>query len=105
MNILLERHHFYHRTQNLYESFENFSNDVSLLADSCQFGAFKENLIRDRVIFGLLDKTLSKAIVQRGGNPSIEEVLKFCRKLNDQEESNTPDTIDVFDEPQESTGN
>lgn len=87
MNILRERYKFYRRKQKFNESHENFAHDIQKLSESCQFGDFKDYLIRDHFIFGLHDERICLAIVDNGGDPSINELIEFCQFMETQNEA------------------
>lgn len=88
MNILQERYHFYLRQQENYETISDFADQVHQLASACQFGRLEESLVRDHVLFGLLNKQITLRIIQAGGNPSLSQVVEFCLRF-DAEEENT----------------
>lgn len=58
-NIIFERYKFNTRTQQPGESIENFITSLHSLAEHCQYGALKDELIRDRIVVGMLDRKTS----------------------------------------------
>ena len=58
-NTIFARARFNRRKQNRGESVNSFIEDLQRLANNCQFGTHKEELIRDRIVVGVLDDTLS----------------------------------------------
>ncbi|XP_038118749.1 uncharacterized protein LOC119769631 isoform X1 [Culex quinquefasciatus] len=56
----IQRFQFYNRKQGLYESAEDFILDVKQHAELCDFGAFKDVAIRDRLICGMADSVLQE---------------------------------------------
>ncbi|XP_064481290.1 uncharacterized protein LOC135394473 [Ornithodoros turicata] len=58
-NVIYERACFNQRRQMEHESVEDFVTDLHRLADTCEFGTLKMELIRDRLVVGLLDKAVS----------------------------------------------
>ena len=61
-NIIFERAKFNLRSQQEGESVETFITDLHCLADHCEFGILKDELIRDRIVVGLKDKKLSEKL-------------------------------------------
>jgi len=62
-NVIFERAKFNLRSQkDNYESVENFITDLYCLAEYCEFGTLKDDLIRDRIVVGLKDKKLSEQL-------------------------------------------
>lgn len=61
-NIIYERGKFNMRKQEPHETADTFITDLHKLADTCDYGSLKEDLIRDRIVVGLLDKSLSEKL-------------------------------------------
>ncbi|XP_064482820.1 uncharacterized protein K02A2.6-like [Ornithodoros turicata] len=61
-NIIYERARFNQRCQLEQEPVESFIKELHRLADSCEFGALKAELIRDRLVVGLRDRSLSEKL-------------------------------------------
>ena len=59
-NIIFELARFNLRCQGEGESIEQFITSWYSLAESCEFGALKDELIRDRIVVGIRDKALSE---------------------------------------------
>ncbi|KYN11066.1 hypothetical protein ALC57_16784, partial [Trachymyrmex cornetzi] len=62
VNIVLERARFNRRKQMNEETVENFIADLYRLVETCNFGALKDELIRDRIVAGIKDIKLSEAL-------------------------------------------
>ena len=58
-NVIYERAKFNQRTQ-ADETAEEFITSLHCLAEHCNFGALKEEIIRDRIVVGVKDATLSE---------------------------------------------
>lgn len=78
MNILQERYQFHHRQQKYHESVEEFVVEIRRLASTCQFESQEECLIRDHILFGLKNQRISMQIIQKGGNPSVTDIIEVC---------------------------
>ncbi|KAK0142411.1 hypothetical protein N1851_019855 [Merluccius polli] len=61
-NVIYERACFNRRSQQPGESVESFITAVHTLAEHCQFRALREELIRDRIVVGILDAKLSESL-------------------------------------------
>lgn len=59
-NVIYERACFNRRNQEPGESVESFITAVHTLAEHCEFGALREELIRDRIVVGIRDAKLSE---------------------------------------------
>ena len=51
-NVIVERARFNKRSQKLGESVETFIQDLYRLANNCNYGALRDDLIRDRIVVG-----------------------------------------------------
>lgn len=97
MDIIVERHRFYERSQRNNETFLQFQKDVRQLAKSCDFDAQEEWIVRDRLVFGMKDVDLCKKILQNGGNPTLQFIIAIC--------GNAEETIEKEDDAEvEETG-
>jgi len=61
-NVIYERAKFNVRIQNEGEPVESFITDLHCLAEHCEFGTLKDQLIRDRIVVGLRNKQLSEKL-------------------------------------------
>ncbi|XP_077553431.1 uncharacterized protein LOC144168294 [Haemaphysalis longicornis] len=61
-NIIYERAKFNTRVQLDGESVEDFATALHALADSCNYGELREELIRDRLVVGLKNHKLSQTL-------------------------------------------
>jgi len=59
-NVIYERAKFNSRVQRDREPVEAFVTALHVLAQTCEFGALREELIRDRIVVGILDGELSE---------------------------------------------
>lgn len=77
MNILRQRYELHQRQQRPHEGIEEFASEIRRLASFCQYKAFEETLIRDHVLFGLCDKSITLEIIENGGDPSLLNVIDY----------------------------
>ncbi|XP_063063818.1 uncharacterized protein K02A2.6-like [Engraulis encrasicolus] len=61
-NVIHERACFHQRVQRAGEKAETFIRALYELAEHCDFGANREENIRDRIVVGILDKEVSKQL-------------------------------------------
>uniref|UniRef100_A0A147BN06 RNA-directed DNA polymerase n=1 Tax=Ixodes ricinus TaxID=34613 RepID=A0A147BN06_IXORI len=61
-NVIYERARFNRRCQEPHESVDEFITGLHRLAESCEYGPLKDDLIRDRLVVGLLDVGLSEKL-------------------------------------------
>lgn len=77
-NVSVERHKFNSRLQQPGETFDSFYADLVKLAASCNYGDIKDDLIKDRIICGLCDKTVKNRLLLEE-NLTLERTIKVCR--------------------------
>jgi len=63
-NVIFERAQFNKCVQGEQVSVINFIESLYKLAEACQFGTLKEELIRDRIIVGICNTMLSQKLMQ-----------------------------------------
>ena len=78
-NVIFERDKFNLRNQQDNESADSFITDLYCLAQYCEFGVLKEELIRDRIVVGLADKKLSEHL-QLKSNLTLEDAIAKARQ-------------------------
>ena len=77
-NVIYERAKFNQRTQ-ADETAEEFITSLHCLAEHCNFGALKEEMIRDRIVVGVKDATLSEKM-QLESTLTLEKAVKMARE-------------------------
>lgn len=90
-NVIMERHKFYKRQQLPGETVENFISDLRVLAATCDFKTFEDEIIRDQLVeksnsqkiqeklLTIHDLTLDKAVEVAS---NIESTTKFMEQMN-----------------------
>ena len=63
-NVIFERARFNRRVQGDNEPVVEFIESIYELAETCQFGPLKEELIRDRIVVGIRNAALSQKLMQ-----------------------------------------
>ena len=101
-NIIFERARFNRRAQRDGESVEQYISDLYSLAENCEYGAMKDEMIRDRLVVGLLDCALSERL-QLDPELTLEKAKRAARQkeaVQEQQQSlrsdlKVPGTTDV----------
>ena len=90
-NTIYERAKFNRRNQETGESVDTFVTSLHALAEHCNYGQLKEELIRDRIVVGILDTklseklqldpelTLEKAVLQARQSEAVKKKQAFMR--------------------------
>ena len=74
-NIIFERAKFNLRSHQDGESVDNFITHLYCLAEYCEFGTLRDDLIRDRIVVGIKDMKLSKQL-QLDSKLTLEKAIK-----------------------------
>ena len=97
LNVIFERAKFNQRRQTEGETVDIFITDLHALVEHCDYGALQDDIIRDRIVVGLLngkiseklhldpDLTLTKAIYKARQSESVKKQQVLMR--NDFKES------------------
>ena len=78
-NIIFERARFNGRSQREGESVEQFITSQYNLAENCEYGGMKGEMIRDRIVVGIHDKALSEQL-QLDAELTLEKAKKRVRQ-------------------------
>ena len=78
-NLIFERTRFSSRDQMEGESTERYLLVLHALARNCEYGQLREELIRDRIVIGILDKALSKRL-QMDPELTLEKESRMVRQ-------------------------
>ncbi|XP_047998796.1 uncharacterized protein K02A2.6-like [Leguminivora glycinivorella] len=76
---MYSRARFNQRIQNENECIDDFITDLHNIAKKCEFGTLEEELIRDRIVAGMRDTELSKALQNLEEEPKLETVINRVR--------------------------
>ena len=77
-NVIFERARFNRHNQLQGESSEQYIAVLSNLAETCEFQGLKDEMIRDRLVVGIRDQTLSERLQM---DPTLE--IEKLRRLYD----------------------
>ena len=76
-NTIFERYKFNSRRQQADENVD-FVTALYLLAETCKYGALKEELIHNRIVTGVRDMRISKHFGKLAANLIMEKVLSMA---------------------------
>ena len=62
-NVIYERYMFNKRAQDAGESIDHFITDIIKLAEHCQYGELKDDLIRDKLVSGIQDDKVREKLL------------------------------------------
>ena len=73
-----ERYRFSNRNQDAGESIDTYASNFRSLSGTCNFGALKDEMIRDRIVCGVRNSSLRKKLVQVP-ELTLEKCIDMCR--------------------------
>ena len=76
------------RRQNPGESVDTFIQDLYRLAENCEYGTLKDELIRDRIIVGVLGDTLSDRLEAKS-DPTLADAARMSRQAEVRKQNRT----------------
>ena len=78
-NVIFERAHFNKRTQQQGESAEDYITVLHQLAECCEYGDIKEEMIRDHLVVGIRDEAMLERL-QMESELTLDKVKKLIRQ-------------------------
>ena len=75
-NVIYERYKFNNHSQQQTEWIDVYVNALGALAETCDFGALKDQLIRDRIVCGVRDNAVRRKLLQES-KLALKNVLTF----------------------------
>lgn len=86
-NVIFERFKFNSRQQLPGESVDSFITSLHSLAEHCEYGALKEDLIRDRIVVGMSDVKTSERL-QLQSNLKLADAILAAKQAEIQQKQN-----------------
>ena len=77
-NVVYDRHRFWSRNQCEEEPVDKWVKELRVIAKDCDFDAQEDNMIRDRIVFGVHDKRVQERML-RDGNLDLTKAIELCR--------------------------
>ena len=78
-NVIFERAKFNLRVQKENEPVDTFITDLFTLAQHCNYGNLHDEMVRDRIVVGLKDKSLSEKL-QLEAELTLENAINQARQ-------------------------
>lgn len=81
-NVIYQRAKFNMRAQGPTESADSFITALYALAEECEYGALREELLRDRIVVGIKDSALSQKM-QMESRLDLAKAINMVRQAED----------------------
>lgn len=78
VNVSIERHKFNTRVQRENETFDSFLNDLRRISADCDFGALRDDMIRDRIVCAIIDKRVKDRLL-RESDLKLQKAIDICK--------------------------
>ena len=78
--IIAERFHFHRRNQGSGESIATYVAELRRLASKCEFKAYLEEALRDRLVCGLLSETIQRAL-QAEADLTLQRAIEVAQSM------------------------
>ena len=85
-NLIVQRALFNKRHQLAGESVDTFIQDLYRLAEDCEYGSLKDDLIRDQIVAGIVDDSLSDRL-QAKADLTLEMAVQMSRQAEAQKQN------------------
>lgn len=79
-NVTMARFKFNSRSQHADESVDQFTTELRLIANDCEFEELKDSLIRDRIICGTRDEKVRERLLQEE-DISLSKAIDLARSM------------------------
>lgn len=77
-NEIYERYLFNKRDQAVQESIDTYVAALCTLSKSCNYDPLTDNLVRDGLVVGILDKRFQKKLLQKS-KQTVQSCIDICR--------------------------
>ena len=77
---VFDAYKFWQRQQAVGELFDKWLTELRLIANNCDFGAFKDRLVRDKILFGTNDETARQRMLEEE-DLTLEKAINICRSI------------------------
>ena len=78
--VMLERYKFYQRNQRVEESIATYYAELKKMAETCEFGTFRGEALRDRFVCGLAEKNTQKRLLSED-DLTIDKAVKLALSM------------------------
>ena len=77
-NVTMVRHKFNTRVQGSTELIDQFITDLKNIAINCEYGAIKDDLIRDRIVLGTISERVKERLLRKD-KLTLDKAISVCR--------------------------
>ena len=77
-NPVFARYKFHQKIQGIDESVEQFTTELQILAQDCEFPN-KEEMIRDRIVFGTNSRKIREKLFDEGPDLTLDKAITIAR--------------------------
>ena len=77
---VFDTYKFWQHQQAVGELFDKWLTELRLIANNCAFGAFKDRLLRDKILFGTNDETARQRMLEEE-DLTLEKAINICRSI------------------------
>ena len=92
-NFIVERHIFNSRVQRQNEPINEFLSDLRIKASTCEYGNLVDELIRDRLVTGIINDNVRKQLLKEH-ELSLHKAVRLCQ-LNELSEAHANSLADT----------
>ena len=75
---MFARYKFHQKIQGIDESVEQFTTELQILAQDCEFPN-KEEMIRDRIVFGTNSRKIREKLFDEGPDLTLDKAITIAR--------------------------
>ena len=86
-NPIFGRFIFHKRNQNEGETVEGYTTELKLLALDCEFGDTADDMIRDRLVFGVKNDRIREKLLSEGGTLKLARAIQISRAIETVQET------------------
>ena len=77
-NVVFERYRFWQRGQQKGETVDTWVKELKILANNCEFGTELDNMLRDKLVFGVADERVKERML-REPDLTLIKAVDLCR--------------------------
>ena len=78
-NPIFARYQFHKRNQRDSESIEQYLTELRITAKECEFGTTSDEMIRDRIVFGVKQDKIRERLLSEGAGLTLARAVAICR--------------------------
>jgi hypothetical protein len=76
-----------HKEDQGNENIKQYVTDLKLIANDCDFGTSRDDLIRDRLVFGVKSDRIREKLLSEGGTFTLARAIETCRAIESVQET------------------